>query len=99
MLWFERSAHIEKKLISQEDQVTSPDGGHSVTLNGVRHDAVVDGRRDILQIKKAVFDSCNVAGFILNVDEKLYLMNKKMRELLGYVQSSCQFRPQHSIHR
>jgi hypothetical protein len=43
----------------------------------------VDGRRDIHRIKKAVFDSSNIASFILTVDEKLYLANKKTREVLG----------------
>jgi hypothetical protein len=30
-----------------------------------------------------VFDSSNVAGLILALDEKFYLTNKKTRELLG----------------
>jgi hypothetical protein len=88
---FERSAHIEKKVIPHdEDQIVLPDGEHSVTPNGVRHDVVVESRRDIHRIKKAVFDSSNIAAFILTVDEKFYLTNKKTRELLGDVMGGAE---------
>jgi hypothetical protein len=91
VLSFERSAHIEKKLIPhQDDQISFPDGGYSVTPNRLPHDAAVDGRRDIARIKRAVFDSSNVAGFILTVDEKFYLTNKKTREVLGDVMGGAE---------
>jgi hypothetical protein len=51
MLSFERSAHIETRLITHEEgQISSLDSIHSVTPNRVRHDALVDGRRDILRV-------------------------------------------------
>jgi hypothetical protein len=91
MLSFEQSAHIEKKLIPhRDDQISFLDGGHSVIPNGMRHDTVVDSPRDISRIKKAVFDSSNVAGFILTVDEKFYLTNKKTREFLGDVMGGAE---------
>jgi hypothetical protein len=45
----------------------------------------VDKIRDISKFKMTVFDSCNVAAFILSADEKFYLANKKTREFLGDV--------------
>jgi len=91
LLSFERAAHFEKRIISHhEDQISFPDGGHSVTPNGVRHDVPVEGRRDINRIKKAVFDSSNIASFILTVDEKFYLTNKKTREILGDVMGGAE---------
>jgi hypothetical protein len=84
LLSFERAAHIEKQIKPHhDDQISSPDGGHPVTPNGAQHGTAVDGRRDIHRIKKAVFDSSNIASFILTVDEKFYLTNKKTREVLG----------------
>ena len=37
-----------------------------------------------------VFDSCNVAAFILSADEKFYLANKKTREFLGDVMGGAE---------
>jgi len=92
VLSFERSAHIEKKLIPKEDHISSPDGCHSMMPSGVsvRHDLIVGGPRDIFRIKKAVFDSSNVPGFILSLDEKFYLTNKKTREILGDVMGGAE---------
>jgi hypothetical protein len=46
----------------------NPDG-HSVVPNGRAHETTPDISRDILRIRKTVFDSCNDAGFILSVGE------------------------------
>ncbi|PMD19299.1 hypothetical protein NA56DRAFT_690619 [Hyaloscypha hepaticicola] len=90
LLSFERSAQTEKKAMSGgEDQISSNDE-HPVLPTMVRHDTVIDGGRDINRIKKAVFDSSNVMGFILTVDEKFYLANKKTREVLGDVMGEAE---------
>ncbi|TVY81149.1 Histidine protein kinase NIK1 [Lachnellula suecica] len=38
-----------------------------------------------VQLKLAVFDSCDTAAFMLSEDEQFYLTNKKLRSLLGDV--------------
>ena len=38
-----------------------------------------------MRIKKAVYESTDVVGFILSVDEEFYLTNKKTREVIGDV--------------
>ncbi|KAG4435186.1 hypothetical protein IFR05_009325 [Cadophora sp. M221] len=82
LLSFERSSHIEGRLNPRnEDQIPSPDR-ISVTEDPGGQ-ITPECWRDILKIKRAVFDSCNVAGFILTKDEQFYLTNKKARELLG----------------
>ncbi len=91
MLTFEQSALIEKKSIPhRDDQISFPNVGHSVTPNGLPHDAAVTGRRHIARTKKAAFDGSNVAGFILTVDDNFYLTNKKMREVLGDIIGEAQ---------
>ncbi len=90
LLSFEQSAKTEKKVLSgREDQMSSNDE-HPVLPNRVRHDTVIDGGRDINRVKKAVFDSSNVMGFILTVDQKFYLANKKTREVLGDVMGEAE---------
>ena len=57
-----------------------------MTPNGnVARDLILNGRRDIFRIKKELFGSCIVVGFILSMNEKFYLTNKKTREMLGDV--------------
>ncbi|KAH6694228.1 M4WV, histidine kinase-group IX protein [Leptodontidium sp. MPI-SDFR-AT-0119] len=82
LLGFERSSHFERTLSSwNEDQIPSPDR-ISVTQDPGDHDTP-ECWRNILKIKRAVFDSCNVAGFILTKDKQFYLTNKKAGELFG----------------
>ena len=42
-----------------------------------------------MRIKKAVFESTDI-GFILSVDEKFYLTNKKTREVIGDVMGGAE---------
>jgi hypothetical protein len=90
LLSFERSAQTEKKVMSGGEGQISSNDEHSVLPNRVWHDTGIDGGRDINRIKKAVFDSSNVMGFILTVDEKFYLANKKTREVLGDVMGEAE---------
>lgn len=82
MLSIERSPHIEKPMIPRtEDQICST-LVETVKLDQRPLDSSRSWR-DIGKIKRAVFDSCNMAGFILTADEQFYLSNKKAREVLG----------------
>lgn len=88
VLSFERSVHDENKSIhALEDNAKfhSREGHPSAPNGSLGIDRVLGAPRDILRIKKAVFDRCNVVGFILSVDEKFYITNKKTRELLADV--------------
>ena len=67
------------------------DNEHSGLTNGTKEDPHdPKGLHDIFRIKKAVFDSCKVAGFILTADEKFYLTNKSARELLGDIMGGAE---------
>ncbi|KAH7369519.1 M4WV, histidine kinase-group IX protein [Rhexocercosporidium sp. MPI-PUGE-AT-0058] len=81
MLSFERSPHIEKSLNPRYDDQLPTTEGVLAKLEPTDRD-IPECWRDIPKIKKAVFDSCNVAGFILTKDEQFYLTNKKAREVL-----------------
>ncbi|KAE8448682.1 hypothetical protein EG329_008897 [Mollisiaceae sp. DMI_Dod_QoI] len=86
VLSFERSPHAEKKLIPQlKEDLTPHEEGFSVKPHDSTRGSPTDGPRDVARLKKAVFDSCDVMGFILSVDEKFYLTNKKTRDVLGDV--------------
>ncbi|RDW73671.1 hypothetical protein BP5796_07113 [Coleophoma crateriformis] len=39
----------------------------------------------LLKMRTAIFDSLETAGFLITADEKFYLTNKKMRQLLGNI--------------
>lgn len=81
MLSFERSPRVESKPGSPTfEQAISWEN----TPSKLSKDTV-EKPRDISRIKNAVFDSHDVAGFILTVDEKFYLTNIKAREVLGNV--------------
>ncbi|KUJ15072.1 M4WV, histidine kinase-group IX protein [Mollisia scopiformis] len=86
VLSLEKSPHVEKKLIprSEEPLLRREEGIPAIPRDPV-HDSPTVGSRDIARIKKAVFDSSDVPGFILSVDEKFYLTNKKAREVIGDV--------------
>jgi hypothetical protein len=86
ILSLERSAHIAKQLKPSDCDSrppAAPDEAISVTPGDPIRDSVADSPRDIFGMKKAVFDSSDVMGFILTADEKFYLTNKKTREVLG----------------
>jgi hypothetical protein len=48
-------------------------------------DTSAETSKTIAQLKMAIFDSCEVGGFILSEDEQFYLTNKKLREQIGDV--------------
>lgn len=79
ILSFEHYAHVGM----------APLVGPDVSSNSKRYMATTGyetkfgGLHDIQQFKTAVFDSTKVAGFIITADEKFYITNKRMRELLG----------------
>lgn len=85
VLSLERSFHAAKNLTPQGRDSCSPEEGISVTQNEQLRDSVIDPLKNIFRIKKAVFDSHSTMGFILTADEKFYLTNKKMREVIGDV--------------
>lgn len=48
-------------------------------------DTTAETSKMISKLKTSIFDSCDVAGFILSEDEQFYLTNKKLRQQLGDV--------------
>ncbi|KAI9049423.1 hypothetical protein LZ554_006457 [Drepanopeziza brunnea f. sp. 'monogermtubi'] len=84
ILSFERSVYTERGLNQESNQGTSSSDRIPRILAGVSKDSP-EPARNTLQIKKAVFDSHTVAGFILTVDEEFYLTNTKGREVMGSV--------------
>lgn len=89
ILSFERSAHMEKGIISDGDEATPSLMAMLPTPGGVGRNAV-GPVQNILRVKKAVFDSHDVPGFILTVDEEFYLANIKAREVLGDVMGGAE---------
>lgn len=89
VLSFERAAHLEKSpILASGDNLLVPEGDERNPVKTNRNavgDEAADKLRDISRLKSAVFDSCNVAGFVLTADENFYLTNKKTREVLGDV--------------
>ncbi|KAK0114043.1 hypothetical protein ONS95_014284 [Cadophora gregata] len=82
MLSLERPPHIEKRTSPRSEDRTSALLDVPI-ITDQSGQAVLGSSRDIPSIKRAVFDSCDVPGFILTSDEKFYLANKKAREVLG----------------
>jgi hypothetical protein len=79
--WLYRT-HVEK--ISSIPRLFPP------PPDGAPSGSNVDKIRDISKFKMTVFDSCNVAAFILSADEKFSLTNKKTREFLGDVMGGAE---------
>ncbi|CZT10706.1 related to histidine kinase [Rhynchosporium graminicola] len=82
MLSFEGSPHLDKRTIlpvgdevSHARMLSKPLGPDIQDENG--------GWKNILKIKRAVFDSWSAPGFVLTADEQFYVSNKKARETLG----------------
>lgn len=91
ILSLEKSSHVEKMLIPRSEESTSAREGDSFFRpRGATDDSQTETPRDIACIKKAVFDSRNVPGFILSVDEKFYLTNTKTRELIGCIMGGAE---------
>jgi len=100
ILAFERSAHAEKvppppyipdgkHLVSPADSTERLPPKDDEILSKASKDnslrTAAEKLRLRAQLKMAVFDSCEVGGFILSADEQLYLTNRKLREMLGDV--------------
>ncbi|KAH8661668.1 hypothetical protein BGZ60DRAFT_433470 [Tricladium varicosporioides] len=85
ILSFERTAHLEKMIIPGKEKISLDNEGLCPKPNSipVPISSEVEAPRDIHKIKRAVFDSCETMAFILTVDEKFYLANKKTRSVLG----------------
>lgn len=90
ILSFERGTRVMKLLPHSDAHVSSLDGGYSVKPDGKPLSPQADGERDVLRIKKAVFDSSELPGFILTADRKFYLTNKKVRDVLGDVMGGAE---------
>ncbi|PBP19827.1 hsp90-like protein [Diplocarpon rosae] len=79
MLSFERSAHAKRTAL--------PHSGNEANdvqiMSAVAGNGFNEVASSISRIKRAVFDSHTTAGFILTVDENLYLANSKAREVFG----------------
>ncbi|KAG4416062.1 hypothetical protein IFR04_010825 [Cadophora malorum] len=82
MLSLERSPHIEKRMSPRIEDLKSASYGVPVNPDQVGK-TLLEYARDVPKLKRAVFDSCDVPGFILTLNEKFYLANKKAREVLG----------------
>ncbi|KAL2063854.1 hypothetical protein VTL71DRAFT_4348 [Oculimacula yallundae] len=81
ILSFERSPHMDRRVISPIcDHVSDVD---TMEIPGRTKQSEAKCWKDILNIKRAVFDSSNAPGFLLTADEQFYLSNKKAREVLG----------------
>ncbi|KAI6714863.1 hypothetical protein PZA11_007741 [Diplocarpon coronariae] len=79
MLSFERSAHVERRVLPH----SSNKGNDARIMPAVAAKGSAEVASSISRIKKAVFDSHATAGFILTVDENQYLANSKAQSVFG----------------
>ncbi|KAL3419676.1 histidine kinase hhk6p [Phlyctema vagabunda] len=90
MLSFDRRTIKRESHITIDSVLSPPEhaplalpngGGESQKVPMIDHE--YGGR--LLRMRRAIFDSYDIAGFVITADEKYYLTNKKTRELLGNV--------------